>query len=330
MEVTFINIGFGESILIEHQNYRILVDAGFDRLTDYQDGHHQTAAQYLKANQIKWLDLVVMTHIHDDHCSDMVEVLRTCEVGRIWVNCLIKTVVLPFCVSTLGLSSIGGAGGFLESLNAYFSVLEIAEHCGIPVEEIKTAGFAAVELGTGLKMGLLPADQTIIKNFMQLIEKMAKSSRSDEFLSFASQADKLSNQTSLGLHIQSPDLSVLLTADKSSGWEQVIADFGQTVQADILKAAHHGVANRADEQLLFERVRPSVFVVCTSSDRRYQTPSDRVIEQAEVYFRKSGQPVRISFSDSVDWPPYSLPARTFSALMIRRDENNNLICLERL
>jgi competence protein ComEC len=78
LEVTYINVGYlgsdqagvvGDSILIRSSEGKVaLIDGGFP---------NGFALAYLKAHQVTHLDLVVLTHPHDDHSGGLVDILKT-------------------------------------------------------------------------------------------------------------------------------------------------------------------------------------------------------------------------------------------------------------
>ncbi len=77
LKVHFIDVGQGDSILIDNGNIEVLIDGGrrssgvVDYLTDYVDGA---------------LEVMVATHPHADHIGGLTEVLNTFEVNDIWHN----------------------------------------------------------------------------------------------------------------------------------------------------------------------------------------------------------------------------------------------------
>lgn len=87
VEVTYIDVGdmgpnekgvIGESILLRSSEGKtVLIDGGYP---------NQKAVSYLKSHNINDLDLVVLTHAHDDHTGGLIDVIRTIPVGRMVSN----------------------------------------------------------------------------------------------------------------------------------------------------------------------------------------------------------------------------------------------------
>lgn len=93
LEVTFIDVGQGDSILIETpKGTRILVDTG--PKSERFDAGERILVPYLLQNGIKHLDALILTHAHADHVGGAAAVLKTIPVdwvgvpedGRDWLN----------------------------------------------------------------------------------------------------------------------------------------------------------------------------------------------------------------------------------------------------
>jgi competence protein ComEC len=77
MRLHFIDVGAGDSILIESPDGRdMLVDAG-------GEDSAKDLVSYLRARQVRALDLLVITHPLPDHMGGVPEVLRSFHVGQI-------------------------------------------------------------------------------------------------------------------------------------------------------------------------------------------------------------------------------------------------------
>lgn len=78
-EVTALDVGQGQSILLRSGRFLTLVDCGGDG----PDSAGDVAADYLGDRGIRRLDLVVLTHFHDDHANGAAQLLRRVEVDTL-------------------------------------------------------------------------------------------------------------------------------------------------------------------------------------------------------------------------------------------------------
>ena len=79
LKIHFIDVGQGDSVLIEEAGGKnILVDGG-DRANSIADG----IIDYLKKQKLKKLDYIISTHPHADHIGGLVDIMDNFEVGTV-------------------------------------------------------------------------------------------------------------------------------------------------------------------------------------------------------------------------------------------------------
>ena len=77
MKVHYIDVGQGDSILIQVNNKNMLIDCG------PRDGKDKLFS-YLESQKITKLDYVVATHPHEDHIGNMADVIKKYEVDKFY------------------------------------------------------------------------------------------------------------------------------------------------------------------------------------------------------------------------------------------------------
>ena len=84
MEMTFINVGYGDAILVQNQGFTLLLDGGSSLPEEFEGFEHRIpAAEYLMAQGIKQIDLLVISHIHEDHVCGLEAILEQIPVKEI-------------------------------------------------------------------------------------------------------------------------------------------------------------------------------------------------------------------------------------------------------
>lgn len=82
MRVTVLDVGQGQSVLLRQENHLTLVDCGGDSYDNAGD----LAADYIQNAGRSSLDLLVLTHFHEDHANGVPQLLERLRV---------KTIIMP-------------------------------------------------------------------------------------------------------------------------------------------------------------------------------------------------------------------------------------------
>lgn len=78
LRVHYIDVGQADSILIQSpDNKNMLIDAG--------ETKEKAVLNYLNAQGVKRLDVVIATHPHNDHISEMADVIKSYEIGSFYM-----------------------------------------------------------------------------------------------------------------------------------------------------------------------------------------------------------------------------------------------------
>ena len=86
MRVTFIDVGQGDSALLEGPGGFVMLVDGGGRYDDSFDTGARVVEPVLRARGIGRVDLVVLSHPHPDHLNGLMRVLARFEVGQLWTS----------------------------------------------------------------------------------------------------------------------------------------------------------------------------------------------------------------------------------------------------
>ncbi|EIM07305.1 late competence protein [Planococcus antarcticus DSM 14505] len=78
LKVHYIDVGQGDSTLLEFEGFSMLIDAG--------NWNSKEAVDYLKQQEIQDIDIVVGTHPDADHIGQLAQVIGEFEVGEVWMS----------------------------------------------------------------------------------------------------------------------------------------------------------------------------------------------------------------------------------------------------
>lgn len=78
LKVHYIDVGQGDSTLLEFEGFTMLIDAGNWNSTE--------AVDYLKQQGVQEIDIVVGTHPDADHIGQLAQIVGEFEVGEVWMS----------------------------------------------------------------------------------------------------------------------------------------------------------------------------------------------------------------------------------------------------
>lgn len=120
IEINVIDVGQGDSILIKSTNSNILIDGGGSENSDYDVGS-QILVPYLLDNTNGEIDLMIISHFHEDHAEGCISVLENLNVKKIVIGTQPQRTAL------------------------YEKVLKIGKGKNIPIITLKTGDKIAID-----------------------------------------------------------------------------------------------------------------------------------------------------------------------------------------
>ena len=130
MDITFINVGYGESILItcpepDHEDgqFVMLIDGGSNMDSEYVGKSGRIRCiDFLRKKDIRHIDLLVFSHIHEDHTSGLVPVINSIPVRKYWTSVMPDPAHFGKQIEADGLTETNRKA--LASINAYSMLME--------------------------------------------------------------------------------------------------------------------------------------------------------------------------------------------------------------
>jgi len=285
MQVHFANVGYGEAILITRDDFAMLIDGGTDREQEYKNRGCIRIDEYLRKIGVSKVDVVIITHMHDDHIGGIVRVLKNFRVSEVWIN--VKPKESP-CDIVKRLETVvdGNPSGILfrNALKSYAGLMLECEKRGIPVLQRGSAD-GRIQLGDGFFVELLSPNAILQNETAESFDCLFIERDVEKAERLFYRLDASANSTSISLRLEAGKTAVLLTGDKVDGWDYIYEKYGSRLKSQILKVTHHGQIDGMPEAML-KASEPEFFVVCASVDRRYNSAHPTVIERANEYLKK--------------------------------------------
>lgn len=318
MRITFINVGNGDAILVECPSekgrFTMLIDGGSGEPEEYEDNHtgRIRAADFLERVGVDHLDLLVNTHIHEDHTCGLLPVVEKWVPRQFW-----QPYALSFANRRVffdeKIVKKESTGKFLAALQAYQKLCDVIIRRGGSICQI-VGNDVPIPLCSGLKARVLGPGIREIRERMEHFERLYSTAKMREKLEAGEgiseekeqelTAEELRQLEWLDEHMNNSSIQMIL---KCSGRKILLVGDAEAsdcdyeereIKADIFKVGHHGQKNGLNKKLLYA-VSPRYTVICASSDRRYNSAAAELLEMTAAFGSK------LVFSDCPEAAPYT-------------------------
>lgn len=245
-QVVVCDVGQGDALVVQTGPGRaVMVDVG---------PPGDAAARCLDELGVTTLDLLVLTHFHDDHVGGLAEVLD----GRVVEEAYVSPVREP----------AGHAEG----------VARLLDDASIPWQAV-SAETDGVELLAG------PAPERVVWGVLAPAAGGAEGRAAGQ-PSTGTAEDGAANDGSVVMVIRTPDLSVVALGDlEASGQAALLRSLtedGVSLEpVDVVKMAHHG--SRAQDPDLARLLSPDVVLVGVGADNTYGHPTQDALDLYESH-----------------------------------------------
>ncbi|MEL7602028.1 MAG: MBL fold metallo-hydrolase [Bacillota bacterium] len=297
MDITFINVGYGDSILLRAGGCRLLIDGGTANPAEFTGSRIESYA-WLSENGVTRLDAVIVSHIHDDHVSGLEKIIDRLDVKELWLP-------YPADIFENGREArtLPGAPNnmllFTRAFNCISRIVQSAKRKGITLRELNAANGGRIAVGPDLSVEVLGPEPARRAEFMGLLRQAYHAATDEEAAPLLATLDRLSNDASLLLRISDSEGSALFPGDGCPpAWRHLLAS--GALKSDIWKIPHHGQIDSVTEEAI-RGISPRAVVTTSSSDRRYNSSNPEVYRAIRETL---GTDVQFVFSDEYSYPPY--------------------------
>jgi competence protein ComEC len=242
----FIDVGQGDSILLQFKNKSLLIDGGPPEMGPRLE-------EYLRAQNVSRLDLLILTHPHDDHIGGLIAVLEDLPVNEAIDN------------------------GENDSSLIYKRFRALIDKKNISYAPAYAG--QEIDLDPALKIEVLWPPQGGISNGAKLNRNKAMKNPWESIVVRALSGDM--NQNSLVLRITYDRISLLLMGDADTVVEGILISSGGNLSSQILKVGHHGGTSASGPEFL-EKVRPLVSIISVGEENYYGYPTERTLSNLQA------------------------------------------------
>ena len=238
MTVHFIDVGQADATLFVQNGQTMLFDAATRNRGD-------DVVEYIKNLGIDYIDVLVLSHPHDDHMGGSAEILNNIEVG---------TVYGPDIFSIKSLDTIGWYNNMVDAIDT--------------IDEERNKDVAE-------------DNQTSIWNFPRKENgEFAKFNIGDAIVEFyAPFEEEYSdlNDYSICAKVTFGTIDVFLTGDATTSVEEALISEGYNLDVEIFQAGHHG-SDTSNSKEFLEAMSPESIVISCGMENKYNHPVKSVVE----------------------------------------------------
>lgn len=272
LTLQFIDVGQGDCVLVQKGGRNLLIDAG-GRTGEFLTGSgagDQVVLPYLRRIGVNRLDVLFITHPHEDHAAGAQAVLKSLPVGLV--------VVSP-------VKGDDGGGGPDKGLNA---VAETERRGGsrgaaygrVPAGEVPRAYRVLLEEAKARGVKIQEAKAGDVMELDQMTEIEVLSPDWDQ-----PESENL-NDASLVLKLTCGRQKFLLTGDAGPEEQKELLGSGADLSAGVLKVPHHG--SRALLPEFVQRVGATDAVISVGAHNTFGHPSQSTLDMlneagAQIY-----------------------------------------------
>jgi len=241
MIVHFIDVGQADATLFIQNGHTMLFDtATADRGNEL--------VEYLHNLGIYYIDVVVLSHPHDDHMGGSATLLSNIEVGVIYGPDIFNISVLD-------------ENDWYDNMLDAIDEIDLAKNEGIPQDEHTSIWhFPRNDNGEFAKFNIGDA----VVEFYAPLE--------DEYSDL--------NDYSICAKVTFGTVDVFLTGDATTKVEKALIEEGYDLDIEIFQAAHHG-SSTSNSRKFLEAMSPDCIVISCGMKNRHNHPSQSVIELYE-------------------------------------------------
>lgn len=311
-QVTLINVGNGDAILVEipdmdcHEGkFIMIIDGGSGEASEYEDQStgRIRAVDYLEKKGIGHIDVMVNTHIHEDHICGLPAIAKKWTPGELW-QIFPKDVIMMMRKLTQK-AQTESEGKFIAALNDYRELCDLVEDRGGRVIQMTPhhAGRGRVCLAKGAYVKALGPERQALERQIRWMKALYQEGNTGVLPLM----DKNMNSASMLLHLTCAGKTFLLTGDtENTCYKECMED----IKADVFKIGHHGQTNSLTPEIL-HAVSPQFAAICVSSDRRYHSAAPQILQM----LHEAKLPVY--YSDCPKVPPYTDGIEPHQAVIFR-------------
>lgn len=300
MNVKFLKAGSGDSVLIQHKKYNILIDGGNESnylINEINEIHSKGEV----------IDLLVITHHDDDHIKGVIDFVKAVKDGNYGKD-FIKKIFFNSPRKILGLIPTPQNGNLLsykQSFELENLLLDLSINWEQCTEETNQMIFEELKIDF-----LSPTSEDLNKYSSNKGVRLSDSkcdwtstmSELEKYVDDENQDTSLPNKCSIVMSLECDNKKILLTGDVTPDRLELIIlkllskSNTEKLFFDYIKLPHHG-SYRSLNRNIIERLRCDNYIISTNSKKHY-LPNKRAILKLIKFTKRDKEKLEFIFNYS--------------------------------
>lgn len=268
LTVDFINVGYGDAILIREENngipvFAALVDCGDKDIGDKISPKRIHAADFIAEQGLPRLDLLIVTHLHLDHTGGLDRIAEEIEISDHYGNYIPDKTL---CGKTISIpeEASEGAVRLIESAEIYSGALcKLAQH-GTKNHVVRNN--CDFIIGS-TRFSITVAEPSLYKRQQEILDRLFSG---DISLQELDELHIFINDTSLCVRIEYANRTFVLTGDIRA---EMLSGHSPCT---VIKVPHHGHSDSMTPDLA-KALQADYAVISVSNDRTDNCPDGEII-----------------------------------------------------
>lgn len=280
MQLYFVNVGYGEAIVIKNATHAVVIDGGPEDQKTYEEKGTIRLHEFLNKIGVTTIEAMILTHLHYDHVGGLYQTALSFPVKKFYTG--IITDLAPEAISYIDENLQENIATFMRGASLYAKLLKALSQNKVNCREIaKEDELSFFDGQVQIKtIGISKKDLFERKN---LLEKAFLDYKNPENQKLLLKFDKTENLFSLAQIVTIKNHTFMVTADQAE-----IARFANELQhAAVVKLTHHGQIDGMPSCLI-DICKPSYFVICADINRTYNSARPEIVAKAQDYLKENG------------------------------------------
>lgn len=321
MKLYCVNVGYGDAFFFQTDLGNLLIDTGSFLDSEYTSGKGRIPIEdFLKKINVKKIDNIILTHIHEDHVGRLPILVDKFEIGKIWIQDKYSNIRDMIEDNKDMIYRKNSTKLFRTALYNFSKTLDILNKKGIKFEELKKWDILKL---SGIDITVVESPAKYIDIFLKYYNQLLVCQDDKEAENILEKMDSCSNSTALILKIEYQSFRGLFCADNiPNNWDKSEEFVSKLKNINFIKLPHHGQIDSIKDDIM-SKIPLEFCITTASSDCRYNSANPLVYDSLYNWAKNDNRKLNCLFTDPSKECKYWKGPYEYSAIVFEIGESIN-------